>query len=222
MVGQQEIRVLIVDDDEIDRQGVTRYVEKTGLPYALRTAGSKAEALELLRDADSYDVVLLDYELGDGTGLELLSSVGTTPAVIITGNGSEQIAAEAMRRGAYDYLVKDPDRYYLELLPLTIENVLKRRRSEVELREAHAKIKDLHGILPICWNCKKIRDDQGYWDEVENYIREHSEASFSHSLCPVCFRTEMERLATSVSEKAAQDSDPGAEAAPENDRGSVP
>ncbi len=215
MASQQEIRLLIVDDDEIDRQGVRRFLEKMGLPYALRTAASKAEALELLRDADSYDVVLLDYELGDGTGLELLASVGTTPAVIITGNGSEQIAAEAMRRGAYDYLIKDPERNYLELIPLTIENVLKRRRSEVALREAHAEIKVLHGILPICWSCKKIRDDQGYWDEVEHYIREHSEASFSHSLCPECFRTEMEQLEISLSENPPQDP----EAVPENDRG---
>lgn len=203
MDGQQEIRVLVVDDDEIDREGLRRYVEKMELPYALRTAASRAEALDLLRDAASYDVVLLDYELGDGTGLELLSSVGATPAVIITGNGSEQIAAEAMRRGAYDYLVKDPERNYLELLPLTIENVLKRRRSELELREAHARIKVLHGILPICWNCKKIRDDQGYWEEVENYIREHTEASFSHSLCPECFRKEMDRLEASISEEGA-------------------
>ncbi len=55
-----------------------------------------------------------------------------------------------------------------------------------ELQEAMAQVKVLRGILPICANCKKIRDDQGYWKQVETYIRDHSEADFSHSICPEC------------------------------------
>jgi hypothetical protein len=55
-----------------------------------------------------------------------------------------------------------------------------------ELQEALAQVKVLRGILPICANCKKIRDDQGYWKQVESYIRDHSEADFSHSICPEC------------------------------------
>ena len=56
----------------------------------------------------------------------------------------------------------------------------------VELQEALAKVSTLSGLLPMCANCKKIRDDQGYWQQVEVYIREHSEADFSHGLCPGC------------------------------------
>ena len=63
-----------------------------------------------------------------------------------------------------------------------------RERLIVELREALAKIKTLRGLLPICANCKKIRDDQGYWNRIEHYIREHSEAEFSHGLCPECMK----------------------------------
>ena len=55
-----------------------------------------------------------------------------------------------------------------------------------KLREALAQVKALSGILPICASCKKIRDDQGYWQQVESYIRDHSEAEFSHGICPVC------------------------------------
>jgi hypothetical protein len=47
-------------------------------------------------------------------------------------------------------------------------------------------VKVLRGLLPICMNCKKIRDDQGYWQKLEVYIRQHSEAEFSHGLCPEC------------------------------------
>jgi hypothetical protein len=52
--------------------------------------------------------------------------------------------------------------------------------------DAHKEIKQLRGILPICAHCKKIRDDNGYWNQVESYIQRHSEAEFSHSICPEC------------------------------------
>ena len=55
-----------------------------------------------------------------------------------------------------------------------------------ELKEANSKIKILSGIVPICMHCKEIRDDKGYWNQLEKYIAEHSEATFSHSICPEC------------------------------------
>jgi PAS domain S-box-containing protein len=72
-------------------------------------------------------------------------------------------------------------------------NVTKRKLAEkeserliVELKAAMARVKLLSGFLPICASCKKIRDDQGYWKQIESYIREHSEAEFSHGICPDC------------------------------------
>ncbi|MCG3211957.1 MAG: hypothetical protein FOGNACKC_05603 [Anaerolineae bacterium] len=58
----------------------------------------------------------------------------------------------------------------------------------VELREALTQVKTLKGLLPMCASCKKIRDDQGYWQQVEFYIEDHSEAIFSHGICPDCFK----------------------------------
>jgi hypothetical protein len=55
-----------------------------------------------------------------------------------------------------------------------------------ELQEALAKVKTLSGFLSICAACKKIRDDHGYWNQIETYIRKHSEVEFSHSICPGC------------------------------------
>jgi hypothetical protein len=78
---------------------------------------------------------------------------------------------------------------------LFIENksIFKRKQAEkerekliTELQDAAARIRTLGGLLPICSNCKNIRDDQGYWKQIESYIRDHSEAEFTHSLCPVC------------------------------------
>jgi hypothetical protein len=59
-------------------------------------------------------------------------------------------------------------------------------RKNKALKEAHSKIKILGGFIPICMHCKEIRDDEGYWNALESYITEHSEAQFSHSVCPTC------------------------------------
>jgi hypothetical protein len=59
-------------------------------------------------------------------------------------------------------------------------------RKNRELKEAHSKIKILSGIVPICMHCKGIRDDKGYWNQLEKYITEHSEAQFSHGICDKC------------------------------------
>jgi DNA-binding response OmpR family regulator len=76
------------------------------------------------------------------------------------------------------------------------EEAAQRNRTEHELREknaqleaALAKVKLLSGLLPICSNCKRIRDDKGYWSQVELYVQEHSEATFSHGVCPDCLKT---------------------------------
>lgn len=71
---------------------------------------------------------------------------------------------------------------------ITEQKQVEREKAKLvaELTEALAEVKKLSGFLPICASCKKIRDDQGYWRQVEEYIREHSEAEFSHSICPEC------------------------------------
>jgi hypothetical protein len=65
---------------------------------------------------------------------------------------------------------------------------VQRRTMHEEKEKALSEVKILSGFLPICANCKKIRDDQGYWNKIETYIRDHSEAKFSHSLCPDCMK----------------------------------
>jgi len=67
---------------------------------------------------------------------------------------------------------------------LKVEKALLNERNE--LQKALSEIKTLSGLLPICASCKKIRDDRGYWNQIELYIRDHTEAEFSHSLCPIC------------------------------------
>ena len=78
----------------------------------------------------------------------------------------------------------------LDLLFSTYENSLAQKRElekkNRELKEALETVKTLQGIIPICANCKKIRDDKGAWSQMESYISKHSEAQFSHGICPEC------------------------------------
>jgi len=74
------------------------------------------------------------------------------------------------------------------MLFILVTNPLLRKLSKTieNLQDALAKVNVLSGFLPICASCKKIRDDRGYWNQIESYIRDHSEAEFSHSICPAC------------------------------------
>jgi PAS domain-containing protein len=92
----------------------------------------------------------------------------------------------------------------LQTCRAAVLDVTDRHRAEAErerlihdLQTALARVKMLSGLLPICANCKKIRDDSGYWKQVESYIMSHSEATFSHSICPDCFNKLYPELAGS-------------------------
>ena len=95
----------------------------------------------------------------------------------------EVIDKETSETGNFDALVIENARLYQ----------LARERAD-KLEKAYNEIKTLRGILPICSSCKKIRDDDGYWQKVEIYVRDHSEASFSHGYCPECAEKELQKI----------------------------
>jgi len=136
-----------------------------------------------------------------------------TPVVLLTAHGSPELVERAGDAGVGAYLVKPTsdgelgraitiararfdDLMALRRVTAELQAELdERKRVEAErekliaeLQEALARVKTLSGLLPICASCKKIRDDQGYWHQVEVYVRDHSDADFSHSLCPDCAR----------------------------------
>lgn len=196
-----KIRLLLIEDDVVDQMAFRIFLQKEQLPYDFTVAGSVREACRILQDRQ-FDVIISDYNLGDGTAFDVFPRTGSTPVIIATGAGDEKVAVQAMKLGAYDYLIKDPDRNYLRVLPLTVNNALKLHRLEAarqqaekdkekliqDLRRALQEVKTLSGLIPICANCKKVRDDSGYWTQVEAYISQHSEADFSHSICPECLQ----------------------------------
>lgn len=128
------IRLLLVEDDKVDQMAFAKLVKTKRLNYAFTTAGSKAEARHIA-GRKTFDIIIADYMLGDGTVFELFDVFKGQPVIVTTGAGNEEVAVEAMKGGAYDYLIKDRDGRYLETLPLRVDIALKRRRTEQQLQE---------------------------------------------------------------------------------------
>jgi DNA-binding NtrC family response regulator len=135
-----------------------------------------------------FEVILLDLNLPDSsnfkTFLAVKKAAGDIPIIVMTDLSDEKTALRAVKEGAQDYLLKvDVD---TNLLVRSIRYAIEREKLTTELRKALVRIKTLSGLLPICAACKNIRDDEGFWHQVEEYVRAHSEAEFTHSICPVC------------------------------------
>ena len=148
------IRVLIVDDDTVDRMACRRALaHNPDCEFVLSEAGTGAEGLRLVR-AEPPDCILLDYQLPDMNGLDFLSALAdkngevAVPVLKLTGADNAAIAVEAMKRGARDYLVKDVQRQYLDLVPVVILRVLREQRLVKEKREAEAKYRSLVEQMP--------------------------------------------------------------------------
>ena len=131
--------LLIIEDDKVDQMAFERMARKSGFPFTYKLVSSIAEALVELNN-NSFDAIVTDYFLGDGTAFEILEMNISIPIIVVTGTGTEEIAVDALKKGAYDYLIKDVDGYYLTMLPITVQNALIRFNAENELKEYHANL----------------------------------------------------------------------------------
>ncbi|MFC2158116.1 EAL domain-containing protein [Acidobacteriota bacterium] len=123
------LKILYVEDDRIDQKAFERLMEKQELPYDYAIAGSVQEARKVLQK-EAFDIVLTDYELGDGNAFDVFEVLEGTPVILITGTGNEELAVKAMKSGALDYLIKDPERNYLKILPVTVDNAVRHHKEE--------------------------------------------------------------------------------------------
>jgi len=126
-------QLLLIEDDVSDQIAFKRLFWNEDTPYEYTLAESVSEAKQILGKR-AFDVIVTDYLLGDGTGFDILALNLDTPIIVTTGGGSEEVAVKAMKAGAYDYLIKDPDRNYLKILPLTIEKALRLKKTEDRCR----------------------------------------------------------------------------------------
>ncbi len=129
------IRILFVEDDEIDVIAFKRFMDtfsSSNDNYQYEIATSLKEAAAKSR-ANYYDIAVSDYSLPDGNGIEVVESLKPLPVIIVTGTADQDIASEAMKNGAYDYLVKSRNGSHLKNIPITIDKTLKRIKDEKEL-----------------------------------------------------------------------------------------
>ena len=141
-----QIRVLIVEDDLVDRMACRRALaQDPDYEFVLSEAETGREGLQLAH-AQKPDCILLDYHLPDLNGLEFLAELRNdlgeipVPVMMLTGADTASVAVEAMKRGAQDYLVKDVNRQYLELLPAVIQRVLRERRTLIEKKQVEENL----------------------------------------------------------------------------------
>ena len=141
-MNNKKIRFLFVEDDKVDQMAFERFVRSENLPYNYTIAGSVAEAKEILKSIN-FDIIIADYMLGDGTSFELFDQFNDLPVIVTTGTGNEKVAVEAMKLGACDYLIKDPEGNYLKTLQSTVELALKRKQTEKELQNYHKRLESM-------------------------------------------------------------------------------
>jgi PleD family two-component response regulator len=192
-------KVLIVDDDELNVGLIAGALKDR---FTILTATNGEDALRLMRDA-SPDLVLLDIMMPDVDGLEVSrraradAVLANVPIIFVTAMDTIEGQSAGLELGAVDYITKPLN---LEHLKLRVRNQLeiKRQRDQimrmkgvlerrnVALERTLERVKRLEGLFTICMYCKKIRADGDGWQQLERYITEHSDARFSHGICPAC------------------------------------
>lgn len=193
------MKILIAEDDVVSRRLLEATLVRWG--YQVVAARDGREAWNVLQGEEPPPLAILDWMMPNMDGLEVCRQArrfqSATPPylIILTAKGRGADVVTGLQAGANDYVVKPFDREELRARVQVGMRVVELQQSLADrvraLEDALARVKRLQGLLPICSYCKKIRDDQNYWQQVETYIAEHSEARFSHSICPACYTAEV-------------------------------
>ena len=213
---QAEVRILIAEDDRVSRRLLEARLLKDGHEVVLAEDG--AQAWEALRKDPSILLAILDWNMPGLTGPEICQSVRQIQTdqppylILLTSRDTREDIVSGLQAGANDYVTKPFDFDELRARVQVGERVIQLQKSVAdhvkELENALANVKMLQGLLPICLYCKKIRDDQNYWQQLDKYVAEHTEARFSHGICPEYY----EKVAKPELDKYLASGGPGSEA----------
>jgi len=178
--------ILIVDDE---RQNIKVLTELLRNNYKIMAAKNGEQALKAAQGNNVPDLILLDIMMPGIDGYEVCKRLKANertshiPVIFVTAVTETQDAARGFQAGAVDFIQKPLNPVVAKA---RVDLHIKLHKTMAELNEALSQVKKLSGLLPICMYCKKIRDDTGYWNRIEAYINNHSEARFSHSICNEC------------------------------------
>lgn len=197
-VTLRTVRVLLVEDNSDDQELVRIMLRKaTEVIFEVEAVACLSDAVAQLATR-RFDAVLVDLSLPDSRNVdtlrELRERAPEVPLIALTGRDNLQTELAALAIGAQDYLIKGKDDE--RILMRAIRHAIERKRLENEqvlltnqLKKALAEIRTLSGLIPVCCKCKRVRDDSGYWEQIDVYIRDHTDAKISHGVCPGCAQT---------------------------------
>jgi sigma-B regulation protein RsbU (phosphoserine phosphatase) len=194
------MRILIADDDAVSLLALQAVLKKRG--HSVVTAEDGAVAWQHLQAEDPPALAIFDWMMPGVDGLELCRRIRADErlkslyVLLLTSRDGQAHVVEGLEAGANDYVRKPFNRAELEArVQVGIQVMLLQqelRQRVLELEEALANVKQLQGLLPICSYCMRIRDDRDSWQRLERYISTHSEAQFSHGICPECMESVVE------------------------------
>lgn len=178
------MNVLAVDDDPVARLSLKRTLEKLG--HEVIEAANGAEAWELYSVVE-FSVVVVDWEMPEMNGLELCRRIRAQErqkyiyVIMLSARTGKESYLEGMAAGADDFVSK----------PVGRDELAARLHVAERIVGLKAEVRTLQGLLPICSYCKKIRNDDDSWQQVEAYVQTRSDASFSHGICPECYESKI-------------------------------
>lgn len=201
MIDRLDVTVLYVEDDSVTRDRFSAIMAR--LVREVYGAGDGEEGLALYQKVQP-DIVVSDIRMPRKNGLEMAKAIKRLQPeariILTTAFTDQEFMLEAIAVGISGYIMKPIDAERLAAAIVQSAEVIALRR-EVRAREeaqqrliddlqlALSEIKTLKGLIPICASCKNIRNDKGYWEGVEKYVMDRSDAQFSHSICPKCMDT---------------------------------
>lgn len=207
------MRALIADDDRVGAAVLERALARWGLDVIVVRDGT--EAWQVLQQEANVALAVLDWIMPGVDGVELCQRIRGSDllrhmyVILLTSRGTRVDVVAGLDAGADDYVVKPFDHEELRArvqVGMRVASLQERLADRVaELQSALSRVKTLTGLLPICSYCKRIRSDQDYWEQVDAYITQHSDAQFSHGICPNCFdsvRAEFEGRAPALAGSA--------------------
>lgn len=176
------MKILAVEDDPVARAILRQALQRLG--HEVIDARDGVEALQLL-EKEPVRVIVSDWMMPEMDGLGLCRAVrGRVGAdyvyfILLTGRTADvDNQREAIEAGVDDFLTK----------PLNLQEIWMRLRVAERILRYATEVRQLEAFLPICGYCKKVRDDQNYWQQIESYINERTGTDFSHSVCPDCYQ----------------------------------
>lgn len=188
------MKILIAEDDLTSRRILEAILAKWN--YEVIATGDGLEAWQALQTENAPPIAIIDWMMPGMDGVEFCRQIRQTHTltptyiILLTSKAQQEDVVAGLEAGANDYIRKPFEREELRARIQVGERVVELQTALADrvkmLEEAIVKIKTLQGLLPICSYCKKIRNDQDYWQQIETYVAEHTQAEFTHGICPDC------------------------------------